>query len=280
MNYSGVDARMHEVYSHAGNSHPATTGKAVQVYVVHHSRAGVASGCGALGHLNPENAEHALHGLATGLQAHGLNAEAFFGQSIEGVVKAITEMELPNDAGRRARQLLDEHAGNTPAVAVTYGHEDGAVRVIGAKGIAYYQPGTGFVVSQCSDARVPTTASQRIGEAVAAELKAGRSPLNLQLSLPELVVPNASKQAPASMVIHAPGVHPSKENGQSFHVTAVNAEPSLHELVSAAYAIASFGPHGAGGTATLKTIRLQGLGPEAQGVWKAKLAGIKGVRVE
>ncbi len=280
MNHSGVDVNMHEVHNLAGNSTIAFTSKALRVYVVHHSRAGIASGCGALGHLNPLEAEHALHGLAAGLEAHGLDAENFFGMPLERATNLVQSMQLPNDAGLRAKQLLNEHPEGSPAVFVTYGHEDGSVRVVGVKGIAHYRPGAGYVVSQCSDARVPTEASQAIAEEGIAALGRGASPLNLQFSLPHLVVPNADTQAPASMVIHTPSEHPPKRNGKSFHVTAVKDEPSLHELVSAAYAIASFGPHAKGSTDTLKTIRLQGLGSAAQAAWKAKLYGIKGVRVE
>lgn len=268
---------MEELVQLAGTHHAA--GNNLRVIVVHHKRSGDMTGCGALGHLNPHHAEHGVESMFTGLSAHGVNPEAYFGMSQTALVSAVKGLALEEHADVRARRLLDEAAKQgLPVIAATFGHEDGSLRVIGTANLSAQSLRGSYSVSSCSDARVSTKVGERVRGAVADAIDHGRDPDSVALNLSELVVPHAEVQAPSRAIVHGPGnIRVSKHDGQEFHVSCAG-EPDALALASLAYAIASFGPESKG-PKSLARIEFSGVTPATKAAFKKRLAGLRGVQL-
>jgi hypothetical protein len=155
----------------------------VLAYIVHHGKAGPwdeeGGGCGALGAgANALKAirslKEALSKIATraGIGESELSLEKLLGKSEEEIKKMI-ESEFGHSPASRAQELL-QRAGNTPAFAAVFNHENGETMV-------FFNPALSKILrnrkvelgelhaSVCSDARVNfETVAQLLGHLNAA----------------------------------------------------------------------------------------------------------------
>ena len=250
----------------AGNKiipHP----EGVHVYLIHEGVAESGAGCGALGHLNPAKAEHAVHELWHGIEALKVNPEAYFGMGQEQLAAKVKGLNLPEHAFEHARNILNQTvAKNIPAIVGVFSHEAGTITHVGefnlpeAPGIIHF--------SICSDARVPEKAAIKYYEKVLKGLKSGST-----IELGGVVATNPQTQAPKMILVHRPEEKPNKRDGKIFSVSS-SGELGLDERLSIAYALVNFGPHGS--KALKKIIVTQ---QQTHDNLQTLLAGMKGVRL-
>lgn len=217
------------------------------VYVVHKKSGGVESGCGALGHLNPSKARHAVDELWDGLVFNNVNPEKFFGLKKDALLKKILSINFPDKASKRAAGIL-ERAAKTgkPTVVGLYGHADGTFKLVGTANLSQKQKYREIVAAICSDARLP----ERVAKLLARNVLERNAWPGYSDAEPETIAPNATVQAPHTIMVHLPEEFPVKDAlGVKGKIFTVSSEPDkrlgLAGLVSIAYAITNFG-HGHG----------------------------------
>lgn len=230
-----------EYHSLAGNA-PLSKGRP-NVYLLHEG--GNEVGCGARDHFNKEHAEHAINELWDGLEKLGATPKTFFGMTKEQLLKQTLDMQVPHKLGTQATSILEQaRAENANVIVGSFNHVTGTITLIGSHGKANGEPH----YSICSDARVPEAAAEKFFQAVKSkQLTNGNS-----IEAREFTAPTPTVQAPSEILVYPPSQKPNKKSGKTFSVST-EGELSPHHLLSLAYAIVNFGPHG---NRALKTIRV------------------------
>ncbi len=216
----------------------------VTVYLVHEGKFNSGVGCGALEHLNKQHAKKTVEELWSELKKLGLNPSKYFGMRKESLLKKVLELNLPDDAQKHAENLFETAEKNgLRAIIAVYSHEEGKTKLVGATNLSNL-PKKFFVSARiCSDARISEEVARRVAEAV---LEKKLEPGQVLETL-DLIAPNPEKQAPLTVIVHPPEKPPRKARGRVFNVSST----SFGGLLSLAYALVNFGPHG---TKSLKQV--------------------------
>ena len=272
---STLNIKIMEVHALAGvfAHEPSDYENPLLVLETHSRTKDCTDGCGALGHLNPHHADRGVEELFSGLKAHGIDAEAYFGMDEKGLAQAVKSIGFETDSHVRAARLLEEaKAHGIPAVCASFGHEDGSITIVGTWGLDRIDLQKPIDVSGavCADARVP---SESVAAAARCALENRKT-----CSYPELIPKNPKVQSPSEILVYGKGtIVPDNKAGDVFRV-AVDPQKGVDILakVSLAYAIANFGPSGNGPKSVVR-IRLHGVGDKAASQLKEHLSCAKGI---
>ena len=246
----------------------------VAVIVTHSKSQLHEDGCGALGHLNPRHAEHGVDVLFAGLGKHGIIPEQYFGMPQEELVRAVKSVGFEESATARAKNLAKAFDSSTPLVYASVGHEDGSMKVFSQNLDKLDPKGVIFVSgSVCSDARVdPEFVEKALQCAMQGGMACGAHK--------ELVAKDAQTQQPSQILVYgADSVMPYNQKGGVFKVSFNEDGDLLKQLLSIAYAIASFGPFGHSGPKSLSQIKLVGVPARAETELRKRLFGLKGIEI-